>query len=1014
MPWGAKFRRGALGEPTSPEPPATAPGWGDDAAPATVDAVAEPAPAPSLTQAQANELLATGTAALDRGAFDEARAAFDQVFASGQLGEWAAFRIGLLERARGDDMAAETAFDAAVAQAPQLFWAHFERLRLPSLLADRAKRDRHAETILELDWESLQPPHVAALEIVARAIAADGKRDLAGRLLARLWPADALDRESLELIAGTALDPALADAANARLAAVPAPAEPTADAPAAAQDSKAERDSFDAAVADFAAGRLAEAATTFEGLTGSSTYRGWAHFYLGRIYAGEADQTRAWHAFDAAIAADPALFWAHYERIILATSLEASVDTLTDYVERLGAVAWEAIGTGHVRELERAAHALWDQERPGEATALLARLWPSPDLGPLALVRLIEGGADREIQRLAADRLGANTELDETELRILSDYHQKHGDFDREIATLERSYRARPADFQTWLGLTRSYARKGERGRAFATIEGGKGFPPKQRLFVSLIAHLELGDLDETFFAFRDHVRLYGEVPKFPGIRLAYLLGDLFDVPRRSEVIGILSAYFPGDKDIALVLINAAMRDQRWIDARAIFDAHFAGATQMPQNVRLAHIDILAYSGGLEEAAALLEGERAGGVMPVPFLRSTIRILSELDRWQEVFDAGLKQLGDDESFRHFLSPLIRASRKVGGSARLLDGLLALPRPLRPQQLEAIHAVAEDLAEQGQADVLDRLNQVDLPFERRHRIELKLRGRAGPAQVEKDLCIYYCADQNYLMPALVSLTALAMSNVSITRRAVFHLIVDADVVPFATEAGGAIARRLGLSLEVVDASTIVSSADRLRTSYGLFTGGQQLSLAAYYRIFFARWLVDQKRYTQALYVDADTIVRSGLDEVFSLERGVPLLARYETDRPEVRHATAVHQLKGRYFNSGVLRFDLAHPDLPALLDRAIAAAIDPEVNLIFQDQCALNIAFDTQMAQLPDRFNYFNPPTVSGDGISANDAVIVHFLDRPKPWDSLYRRRAREWFEWYDLVETLRQGMTLGA
>jgi lipopolysaccharide biosynthesis glycosyltransferase len=123
---------------------------------------------------------------------------------------------------------------------------------------------------------------------------------------------------------------------------------------------------------------------------------------------------------------------------------------------------------------------------------------------------------------------------------------------------------------------------------------------------------------------------------------------------------------------------------------------------------------------------------------------------------------------------------------------------------------------------------------------------------------------------------------------------------------------------------------------------------------------------------------------------------------------VRHATEVHQLKGRYFNSGVLRFDLTDPELPGLLDKAIAAAIDPEVTLIFQDQCALNIAFDTKMAELPERFNYFNPPSVSGDGISATDAVIVHFLDRPKPWDSLYRRRAREWFEWYDLVQTLRQ------
>ena len=459
------------------------------------------------------------------------------------------------------------------------------------------------------------------------------------------------------------------------------------------------------------------------------------------------------------------------------------------------------------------------------------------------------------------------------------------------------------------------------------------------------------------------------------------------------------------------MLINAAMRDQRWSDARRVFDAHFADGLDTGQDVRLARIDILAYSGELAEAERLLELERVDGVLPKPFLRSSIRILSELERWSEVFELGLSHLADDNSFEHFLSVVIRASRKLHDGARLLDGLLALPRPHTPEQVEAIHAVAEDLAEQGERDVLSRIEGVDLPFERRRRIELKLRRTAEPTPNDKDLCVYYCADEAYLTPALVSLTSLAMSNAGVARRAVFYLVVNSHVVATATAATRGLCRRLGLTLEVVDAATVVSSTEGLRTGYGLFTGGQQLALAAYYRIFFARWLVAQKRFAQALYVDADTIVRSGLDELFALDDGAPLIARRDNDRPEVRHATAVHQLRGAYFNSGVLRFDLHHPELPELLDRTIAAALDPAVELIFQDQCALNIGFDTRAAALPERFNYFNPPSVSGDGVSGSEAVIIHFLDRPKPWDSLYRRPAREWFEWFDLVETLRQSPT---
>lgn len=1005
MPWAGKLLRTLRGG-ADPAPVVAA----YETAAEVPAAAPEPEPEPTLSHDDAAALLAEGVVALEAGELDGARRAFEALEASGRFTDWAAFRIGMVERERGDEASAERAFTTAITRNPAIFWAHYERLRLSLVRDDRARRDRYVEEVLDQPWEDLQAPHVAQLEQVALAVWQDGKRDLAGRLLARLWPSEALSANAVGKIVETALDPALIDAAGARLAEIPTMPAHHGGLTGSAQ----EQGAFDTAVHDFGAGRLAAATEGFERLTGSVVFGSWAHFYLGRISVGSSDHTGALKAFEAAIEADPALFWAHYERAVLTNTIDVPAETLVAYVERMATIRWEAIQGNHVRELERLAHHLWDAAKEREAASLLARLWPSPDLTRLALVRIVEHGSDRDIQRAVADRLYSLPELDETALRVLSNYHQQHGDVGQEVDSLERAFRLKPKDFQTWLGLIRSYAKKGERARAFAAIEQGKDFPPKQRLFVALIAHLELGDLDEAFFAFRDHCRIYAEIPKFPGIRLAYLLGDLFDVARRNEVIGILATYFPGDKDVALVLVNAAMRDQRWSDARAVFDTHFAGMASMPQNVRMAHIDILAFSGDLEQAVRLLEAERVDGVLSVPFLRSSVRILSELDRWEQVFEAGMRQLGDDHSFRHFLSPMIRAARKVKASERLLTGLLALPRPLKPQQLEAIHAVAEDLAEAGDQDILAQIADIDLPFERRHRIELKLRGRAGPAPVERDLCIYYCADQNYLMPALVSLTALAMSNVSITRRAVFHLVVDADVVPFAEEAAGAIAQRLGLSLVVTDASTIVSSADKLRTSYGLFTGGQQLSLAAYYRIFFARWLVDQKRYAQALYVDADTIVRGGLDELFSMDRGVPLLARYEIDRPEVRHATEVHQLKGTYFNSGVLRFDLDHAGLPALLDRAIAAAIDPDVNLIFQDQCALNIAFDMNMAQLPDRFNYFNPPSQSGDGISASDAVIVHFLDRPKPWDGLYRRRAREWFEWYDLVETLRQGPTLGA
>ena len=975
---------------------------------------AEPVP---TTAEAAHSLLQEGQRRADMDDIVRAKAAFEAVIASGMHAQWGQFFLGRILRGEGRRDAAFEAFGQAVALDASFFWAHYERLTLSASLAHDATMLAHqVEAIDAANWEPLHAEHVERLEGVANTVINGGHAEVGERLLLRLWPSPYLSRRAVARLATSKIDSETATAAAARLednpGGVPAHVAPG-ERTLSSDGDDAARASLTQAQAQFDAGQHTAAARTFEELVAAGQYPQWANFYLGRIYAGEADQSRAMAAFDAALRHDPQLFWAHYERLLLAAQMKMPVENQAAMIAEITQMDWQPIRGSHVRELERIGHAVWDGSRRTEAGALFGRLWPSTDLGRLALVRIVESNLG-EPSALAAERLGSFAELDDDALRILSQFHQSQGDIDGEVRMLERAFRSKPKDFQTWLALVRSYAKKGERGRAFAVLDQGKTFAQRQRLFVALIAHLELGELDQAFLAFREHCRLYGEVPKFPGIRIAYLLGDLFDTVRRNEVLGLLLSAFAGDRDVALVEINAAMRDQRWNDAREIFDRHFSETEEMPQSVRITHIDILAYSGRLQEAAALLERERTEGTMPLPFLRSTIRIFAELDRWNDVFEAGVAQLGDDTSFEHFLAPLIRAARKTNRAQDLFNALMALPRPHKRQQLEALFAVMEDLAELGEKDILGRIGDIEIPFEREHRIQLKLRGNAGPTPVEKDLCIYYCADKNYLLPALVSLTALAMSNVSITRRAVFHLVVDADVVPFAQEAGGAIARRLGLTLEVTDASTIVSSADRLRTSYGLFTGGQQLALAAYYRIFFARWLVDQKRYAQALYIDADTVVRSGIDELFEMERGIPLLARYETDRPEVRHATAVHQLKGRYFNSGVLRFDLAHPGLPALLDKAIAAAIDPEVNLIFQDQCALNIAFDENMGELPDRFNYFNPPSVSGDGISATDAVIVHFLDRPKPWDSLYRRRAREWFEWFDLVETLRQQVAANA
>ncbi|HEX8388709.1 MAG TPA: glycosyltransferase [Sphingomonas sp.] len=753
------------------------------------------------------------------------------------------------------------------------------------------------------------------------------------------------------------------------------------------------------------AGRLDEATELFGRLIEADVLVGWANFFLSRVLReqGRADAARA--ALDVAVERDPHLFWAHYERMEL-VGPDGDPHDLAQLAEAMASIRWEALAPLQVDFLQRIAHRVWDSGRAGPAGALLGRLAEYDALGLLGLVRVVEGAADERAVDVAAARLSDRTDLDEIAWRVLANHYALRGDLDGEVRALDARLRLLPRDASVWMALVRAQARAADRDGTAATLAADEAFSGQQRCFARFIAALELGDLDAAFLDFRTYVRLYDDVPKMPGIRLAYLLGDRTDPTRRDEVLALLRSEHDGDVEFALVELNAAMRDQRWDDARAVYNRHFAVLEDKPPAARAARVDMLALSGKLEEALKLLRAERLDDPAQPGFGRSTVRILSELGRWDEAVEAGLQALAADRSFPHFLSPLIRAARKAERTGELLDALLDLPRPLEPTRLEAVGALVEDLAEAGRTDALVRVRDLPLPPERLNRIRLKLARVARPP-VTKDLCVFYCADREYLTPALVSLTALATSNAGLMRRADLRLVVDADVVEEAWAGVAPIATRLGVDVAVVDASEVVTSAEGLRTAYGMFTGGQSLSLAAYYRIFYARHLFRTTDHAQALYVDADTLVRGGLAELFETAMTAPLQARPEVDRPEVRRATALHRLGGRYFNSGVLRFDLRHPDLPAVLDRAIEAALDPEATLIFQDQCALNIAFDGRVDELPDRYNYYNPPTADEAAPGALDAVVVHHLDRPKPWDSLYRRPAREWFEWFDLIETLK-------
>ena len=71
--------------------------------------------------------------------------------------------------------------------------------------------------------------------------------------------------------------------------------------------------------------------------------------------------------------------------------------------------------------------------------------------------------------------------------------------------------------------------------------------------------------------------------------------------------------------------------------------------------------------------------------------------------------------------------------------------------------------------------------------------------------------------------------------------------------------------------------------------------------------------------------------------------------------------------------------------------------------MFHDQCALNVAFAGEVQYLESRYNFFLKPNRLNNG-DLSDALLLHYLDKPKPWDIAYQRDYRaEWLPYAGLV-----------
>ena len=591
--------------------------------------------------------------------------------------------------------------------------------------------------------------------------------------------------------------------------------------------------------------------------------------------------------------------------------------------------------------------------------------------------------AGQAVRALAILRDAEAVGLDAWGSRALAEAESQAGDRREALALAAAALAERPDD----PGFVTTYMEVQQRhGDVDSWREGlaglGHTLPAPARHELGARLALALGRPAEAEALLADEAVSARDRLYYLALQTAYAALEAGDAAVAERLAGRLEQAGPNELPAILLRTELALHRQAYDEAAACLRRVPAGQAGLFE-VRLKWFELACFTGDASRARNLLAGLEANGPLPRTAVPSVLRFLAEQQDWDAVVTRALGWLERDFSFGQIGYVLFRAARRTGRARELLSAIERVQGWRDHAELARLHTA---LAWDG-ARSLDEMERVMAAEEAgpamRHRMAVQHRvmARARPGGRR---ALFLCTDTSFLCATLVALHG------ALERVQADAFLVVPDVLAETLDSCAARFRAAGHTLSIVPAGAILPSAQDLNPAYGLFTSGLVLSPAAYWRIFFARHLHRLGTYGRALYLDGDVLVRRALAPLFVTDlHGHALGARVEKPRPEVARATALHGLaNGAYFNSGVLLFDMTHPRLAEALDRAAASATDERVPKLFHDQCALNLGFRGLFQPLPTLWN--TPVAERAQLVDlSEDAAILHFLERPKPWSAAY-------------------------
>jgi lipopolysaccharide biosynthesis glycosyltransferase len=782
------------------------------------------------------------------------------------------------------------------------------------------------------------------------------------------------------------------------------------------------------AIECFTSGKYVESTELLLPLAGQVRKNSHISFYIGRnyLYLGKDVEAAEW--FAQSLSSDPPFRWTHYELARLRDrqgDVVAAAGHLCGFLQD-GTASELRLNSIHKDTIVAIANRCFSSHREA-AVDLYRRINLAGMSTYLSELRVIEDLIDKKRTNAAYDlmsQLQSRHTLDAWGLFALSRIHHLREEADLAVATIHKVVEHHRDN--TYLVVM-----------ACHRLADFRRLPDAQALFRSALSDLTThdGNLQREIagLTFRLHVhhrrhdeilvqpQMLAAVPNWILVEAVFefaLAGDQIS-EKDLQVAMLLADHLESDWPYSLGTILAVLhfcnRRRTWDRADKLLERIRNEPLFNHPEIVMRRFEKLCSMSKLDDAKAFYLEHYAGKKLGQWESCAVLRFMAEARMWKDAGEVLVQFLQAGYYFptgEHFI---LRICRYNSLHLKLIDIIDRYPAADAPPQFPKLRQLLIDdvcvaLGRQAVAPSDARAEEGQGAPEWRVSTRNSTLLKPQPARLEKVIG-YLCTDKAYFFSVLTFLASYAAHNPQYVDTLEWAVFLDKEVPASWAAAVSKFASKLGLPLRTVPESKFMRadvSPTGLVERYGIFTGGNALSRAAFMRIYAAKHLYDSKRFLRAFYLDTDIVCQTDLTDFLCLQHGTNLLmARAEEDSPEIRVATGMHGLEASsYFNSGVLFFDFSKPEISKHLEHAIRLSEHESERLVFHDQCALNIAFAGRVQYLDKKFNHFLRPQRPENG-DYSDSVLIHYLDKPKPWDVTYIREYRDsWLPYAAIVRML--------